>query len=137
MRGACPVGRGPRARLPSRNRERPPAPRLTAAPPVAINQADRSARASPAAATDAKENHRAQGDNDMAMKRRAESSFVLFDVTYADGTQTSNRKVPLSVLDDPAGEAAIKAAIAAQDRQIALASGRPRGEIKSVKRSRT
>ena len=73
----------------------------------------------------------------MAMKRRAESSFVLFDVTYADGTQTSNRKVPLSVLDDPAGEAAIKAAIAAQDRQIALASGRPRGEIKSVKRSRT
>ena len=34
----------------------------------------------------------------MAMKRRTESTFVLFDVTYEDGTQTSNRKVLTSVL---------------------------------------
>jgi hypothetical protein len=71
------------------------------------------------------------------MKRRAVSSFVFFDVTYVDGSQSSNRKVPQLTLEDPGGEAAIKAVIEAQDRQIALASGRPRGEIKSVKRSRT
>ena len=29
----------------------------------------------------------------MAMKRRNESTFVLFDVTYVDGSVTSNRKV--------------------------------------------
>ncbi len=71
------------------------------------------------------------------MKRRALSSFVLFDVTYADGSQTSRRKVPSTTLADLDGEAAIKAVIEAQDREIALASGRPRGEIKSVSRSRT
>jgi hypothetical protein len=71
------------------------------------------------------------------MKRRAVSNFVFFDVTYADGSQSSNRKVPQLTLEDPGGEAAIRAVIEAQDRQIAIASGRPRGEIKSVKRSRS
>jgi hypothetical protein len=70
------------------------------------------------------------------MKRRNESSFVLFDVTYVDGTVTSNRKVLSSVLRGLDGEAAARAAIEAQDREIGLASGRPRGEIKSVARRR-
>jgi hypothetical protein len=70
------------------------------------------------------------------MKRRNESSFVLFDVTYVDGTVTSNRKVLSSVLRGLDGDAAARAVIEAQDREIGLASGRPRGEIKSVARTR-
>jgi hypothetical protein len=70
------------------------------------------------------------------MKRRNESSFVLFDVTYVDGTVTSNRKVLSSVLRGLDGDEAARAVIEAQDREIGLASGRPRGEIKSVARTR-
>jgi hypothetical protein len=72
----------------------------------------------------------------MAMKRRNESTFVLFDVTYVDGSVTSNRKVLSSVLRGLDGDEAAKAVIEAQDREIGLASGRPRGEIKSVARAR-
>ncbi|MGA3400051.1 MAG: hypothetical protein ABSC95_12600 [Acetobacteraceae bacterium] len=69
------------------------------------------------------------------MKRRTESAFVLFDVTYADGSRSSHRKVPSSTLE--AGEDAAKAAIETQDQKVALASGRPQGIIKSLQRSRT
>ena len=71
------------------------------------------------------------------MKRRTLSSFVLFDVTYDDGTRTSRRKVPSSILAGLEAESEVKAAIEAQDREIGLASGRPRGVIKSLTRSRT
>jgi hypothetical protein len=72
----------------------------------------------------------------MTMKRRSESAFVLFDVTYVDGTVTSNRKVLTSVLGGLDGDEPAKAAIEAQDRTIGLASGRPRSVIKSVARTR-
>ncbi|MDQ2802242.1 MAG: hypothetical protein M3Y41_06010 [Pseudomonadota bacterium] len=71
------------------------------------------------------------------MKRRSLSSFVLFDVTYVDGSKTSHRKVLSSGLDRSKGEAAARAVIEAQDREIAFASGRDRGVIKSVVQSRT
>jgi hypothetical protein len=71
------------------------------------------------------------------MKRRIESSFVLFDVTYDDGSRTSRRKVPSTVLEGLEGEDAAKVIIEEQDREIGLASGRPRGVIKSMMRSRT
>jgi len=58
----------------------------------------------------------------MAMKSRAASAFVMFDVVYADGTRSSNRKVAAS-------------ALGAQDREIAAASGRPRSHVKSITRS--
>jgi hypothetical protein len=32
------------------------------------------------------------------MSKRPDSKFVLFDVTYADGTRRSNRKVPSGLL---------------------------------------
>lgn len=70
------------------------------------------------------------------MKRRNENTFVLFDVTYADGTQTSNRKVLTSALGGLDGDEPAKAIIEAQDREIGLASGRPRGDIKSVARKK-
>jgi hypothetical protein len=71
------------------------------------------------------------------MKRRNESTFVLFDVTYVDGAVTSNRKVLGSALRGLDGDDAAKAILEAQDREIGLASGRPRGVIKSVSRVRT
>lgn len=70
------------------------------------------------------------------MKRRNESAFVLFDVIYADGSVTSNRKVLGSILGGLDGDEPAKAAIEAQDREIGLASGRPRGLIKTVARKR-
>jgi hypothetical protein len=66
--------------------------------------------------------------------RRVEE-FVFFDVLYEDGTQTSNRKVPGSELDDLDGDLLAKPYIEGQDRKIAEMSGRPRGAIKSVTRS--
>jgi hypothetical protein len=69
------------------------------------------------------------------MRRRSDSTFVLFDVTYVDGSRSSNRKVPTSTLAE--GEAAARAAIETQDQRVALASGRPLGVIKSLQRSRT
>ena len=71
----------------------------------------------------------------MAKKPAARAEFVLFDVTYEDGTQRSNRRVPAEILggldkDDPAREV-----IEAQDREIAEKSGVPPLTIKTLKRS--
>jgi hypothetical protein len=66
--------------------------------------------------------------------RHAEE-FVFFDVLYEDGTQTSNRKVPSSELNDLDGELLAKTYIEAQDRKIAEMSGKPRGPIKSMTRA--
>jgi hypothetical protein len=60
---------------------------------------------------------------------------VMFDVIYQDGTLSSHRKVPQELVDGVDGDGPIKAAIEAQDREIAERSGRPRGPIKTVARS--
>jgi hypothetical protein len=67
---------------------------------------------------------------------RCVEEFVFFDVLYEDGTQTSNRKVPGSELDDIDGDLLAKPYIEAHDRKIAEMSGHPRTTIKSVTRSR-
>lgn len=69
-------------------------------------------------------------------KERMSSEFVLFDVVYQDGTQTSNRKVPASEVGGLDGDDPARAIIEAQDRDIAEKSGRPRGPIKSLSRAR-
>jgi hypothetical protein len=66
--------------------------------------------------------------------RRAEE-LVFFDVLYEDGTQTSNRKVPSSELNDLDGDLLAKPYLEDQDRKIAEMSGKPRGPIKSVTRA--
>jgi hypothetical protein len=71
----------------------------------------------------------------MARKKPAESEFIAFDVLYQDGTQTSNRRVASADLDPIDGDKSAQALIEAQDRKIAEMSGRPRGAIKSMKRS--
>jgi hypothetical protein len=61
--------------------------------------------------------------------------FVLFDVLYEDGTVTSNRKVPRSMLGGLEGDAPARAVIEAQDREIAERSGRLRAPVKSINRA--
>jgi hypothetical protein len=66
-------------------------------------------------------------------KPTAKPGFVLFDVLYADGTMTSNRKVPGSLLGGLEGDAPARAVIEAQDREIAERSGRlPRRSNRSA-----
>ena len=74
-------------------------------------------------------------ENTMARKKPAENEFIAFDVTYQDGAQTSNRRVASADIDPIDGDKSVKALIEAQDRKIEEMSGRPRGPIKSVKRS--
>ena len=71
----------------------------------------------------------------MAKKPTARAEFVFFNVTYEDGSQKSNRKVPLDVVDDPYdGEGAIRKAIEAQDLAISERSGLPPLAIKTIAR---
>ena len=63
--------------------------------------------------------------------------FLLFDVVYADGTLSSNRKVAVAELDVLDQDGSARAVIEAQDRKIAAMSGRERGPIKSIGRSAT
>jgi hypothetical protein len=67
-----------------------------------------------------------------ARTKKKVSDYNLFDVVYADGSQTSNRKVPLGDLVGEDKEGAIKAYLEEQDRKIAEASGKYRGDIKAI-----
>ena len=71
----------------------------------------------------------------MAVKRKIESSFVAFDVTYVDGTRSSNRRVPSIALMGLDGDLPAQGIIEQQDAAIGAASGKPRPAIKSVARS--
>ena len=71
----------------------------------------------------------------MAKKPTARAEFVLFNVTYEDGSQKSNRKVPLDAVNDPYDkDGAIRAAIEAQDQAISERSGLPPLGIKTITR---
>jgi hypothetical protein len=69
-------------------------------------------------------------------KQQVANGFVLFDVTYEDGTQTSNRKVPAGDLGGLDGDDPARTFIETQDRKIGEMSGNPRGRIKSITRTR-
>lgn len=72
----------------------------------------------------------------MARKKRpADKGFILFDVAYASGVRTSNRKVPSTEVGGLDGDAPARAYIEAQDRKIDEMSGAPRGPIKTIARS--
>ena len=68
-------------------------------------------------------------------RRKIETTFIAFDVAYVDGTRSSNRRVPATALTGLDGDEPAKAIIEAQDREIGLASGRPRPDIRSLSRS--
>jgi hypothetical protein len=69
-------------------------------------------------------------------KPTARAEFVLFNVLYEDGTVTSNRKVPGSILGGWEGDAPVRDFIESQDGEIAERSGRARAAIKSITRVR-
>jgi hypothetical protein len=74
----------------------------------------------------------------MAKKKPAPGSveFVIVNVLYQDGSQSSNRRVPRSELSGYDEDNEIRAIIEAQDRKVAELSGQPRGPIKSITRVR-
>jgi len=61
--------------------------------------------------------------------------FVLFDVTYADGSRASNRRVPAEILGGLDGDEPARVLITEQEEEIARKSGRPMREIESLTRS--
>ena len=71
----------------------------------------------------------------MAKKMSKAVEYVLFDVTYEDGSQRSNRKVPVSGLSGSELDAAARTFLTDQDRAIAEKSGIAPAAIKTVKRS--
>jgi hypothetical protein len=64
------------------------------------------------------------------------NGFVLFDVLYEDGTQTSNRKVPAADLGGLDGDEPARTFVEMQDRKIGEMSGTSRPRIKSIARAR-
>jgi hypothetical protein len=71
----------------------------------------------------------------MPRKPGLNSEFVMFDVTYEDGSLRSNRKVPRELLEGLDGDRAAYGFLIEQDREIAEKSGRPALQIKNVTRS--
>lgn len=68
----------------------------------------------------------------MAKKPTARVEYAFFNVIYEDGSQRSNRKVSADVLEAYDKDAAIRAAIEAQDKAISEKSGLPPLAIKSI-----
>jgi hypothetical protein len=60
--------------------------------------------------------------------------FAFFNVTYEDGSQRSNRRVPAELLGGLDGDEPARGFIMEQDREIAEKSGRPPLQIKSLER---
>ena len=70
----------------------------------------------------------------MAKKPNPKPESALFNVSYADGTQTSNRRVPAELLRELDSEDQIMAFLQKQDRDIGERSGKPRAEIESFEK---
>ncbi len=66
---------------------------------------------------------------------KAVGEFALFDVFYVDGSQRSNRRVPVGLLGGLDGDEPAKQAIHEQDLAIAEKSGQPALEIKTIRRA--
>ncbi len=71
----------------------------------------------------------------MAKKKPTDNAFTAFDVIYEDGSLSSNRRIATAEIDSIDFDRSARAIIEAQDRKIAEMSGRPRGPVKSMKRS--
>ena len=69
------------------------------------------------------------------MKPRADTSAILFDVFYEDGSRASNRKVPATEIGGLDGDAGALTFLVAQEQKIADMSGKPPKEISRVVRS--
>ena len=65
-----------------------------------------------------------------------ESGYALFDLLYEDGSRTSNRRVPRSLLGGSIeGDEPARKVIEEQDNAIAEKASRPRIPINKISRS--
>jgi hypothetical protein len=64
-----------------------------------------------------------------------DSGYALFDVLYEDGSRSSNRRIPRSILGGLDGDEPARKAIEEQDKVIAEKAGRPPIPIKKIIRS--
>lgn len=71
----------------------------------------------------------------MAIKKRADSAFVTFDVTYENGALKPIAGCPARCWAASTERSPAKAIIETQDRAIAEAAGRRSMAIKSIVRS--
>ena len=71
----------------------------------------------------------------MPRKPGLNSEFMMFNVLYEDGTQSSNRKVPRVLTGGLDGDKAARGFLIEQDREIAGKSGRAPLPIKSIARA--
>ncbi len=62
------------------------------------------------------------------------NEFAFFNVVYEDGSQRSNRRVPLALLGGLEKDEPARGFIIEQDREIAEKSGQPPLEIASISR---
>jgi len=63
------------------------------------------------------------------------AAFMMFNVTYEDGSITSNRRVSSDLLDQSFGDSLLdlaQTAIQEQDNEIARHSSQRRAKIKSI-----
>ncbi len=60
--------------------------------------------------------------------------FAFFNITYEDGSQRSNRRVPSELVGGLDGEEPVRAYLLEQDREIAEKSGKGVVGIKSLSR---
>jgi len=71
----------------------------------------------------------------MARKKPStDTTFVMFNVVYQDGSLSSNRRVPREILGGLDGDEPARTLIEQQDREIAEKSGRPPLAIKDISR---
>ncbi len=72
----------------------------------------------------------------MAKKqKKQEDNFVFYDVTYADGSKSSRRKINAVGLARDEIEDFARTEIMTQDRRITEMSGKERGPIQELVRS--
>ena len=74
----------------------------------------------------------------LAKNLKASAVFTAFNVAYEDGMITSNRRVSNDLLDQSYGDAfedLARAALEAQDQEIAKRSGQSRAKIKSISKA--
>lgn len=69
----------------------------------------------------------------MAKKPGARAEYVFFNVTYEDGSQRSNRRVPADALAE--GDSHARAVLEEQDRAVSEKSGIPPLTIKTIARA--
>ncbi len=64
-----------------------------------------------------------------------DAEFTMFDVVYEDGSRTSNRRVPTSLLGGLDGDEPARTTIMEQDQIISEKSGKPPLAIATLVRS--